>query len=643
MRTQPVFDSWDCTPPPVPPRSRLYAIQPIGIGTPFAESLSGYLARLADAHAVSVGNLVLRELSTLVSNPLFHSSEPNVFHARFYPMNGLGDPARKWVEVLQTGTMQMDLRFLTLLSFADLLWPLAIFRRRRVWCGACYGDDRASGKPVHERLIWALRSVAVCPQHRRPLEEACPSCSQRSKPITAFSRPGHCFRCQAWLGGNTWVGDPQATDEEMWSAAEVGALLSAAPRLGSISPRNTFTTNFQSCVDYVAEGNKSAFADAANVNDNRVKAFLDRRCQPQISTLLRISYHLRIPVTSFLEPDLARAAASWHEAKERIQKARLPSNRSKENIRAALERAASEQPPPRLSDVARRLNYVKLDRLYRVDAKLCRRIASNYQKTLREPGAKPWDKRFCSLSQMQLALEESLAQDLPTSPYHLSLALGFVGDMTLRRNFPSLCQAIQEKIDSHNALRIAEMGRALTAALAEDTPPTLSEMCERLGYCRPVVLRGHYSQLCDQLLERRRAHRAREIEKLRHQLHGFSLESSAVSLEQVCRRVGLSRQQLLRLCPTECAAIVAHFDRCSREKTRRKVEELYRQARQIVTMLHTEGKLPSVKRVNAFLGKSVSQNWRERAAAIRAAKAELANQLPDSALSGPKDSAAGSR
>jgi hypothetical protein len=60
-------------------------------------------------------------------------------------------------------------------------------------------------------------------------------------------------------------------------------------------------------------------------------------------------------------------------------------------------------------------------------------------------------------------------------------------------------------------------------------------------------------------------------------------------------------------------------------------------------MLHTEGKLPSVKRVNALLGKSVSQNWRERAAAIRAAKAELANQLPDSALSGPKDSAAGSR
>src|SRR5260370_4853733 len=77
MRTQPIFDSWDCTPPILPPRSRLYAIEPIGIGTPFVQSLSGYVARLADAHAVSVGHLLVRELSALVSTPLFQSSQPD--------------------------------------------------------------------------------------------------------------------------------------------------------------------------------------------------------------------------------------------------------------------------------------------------------------------------------------------------------------------------------------------------------------------------------------------------------------------------------------------------------------------------------------------------------------------------------------
>jgi hypothetical protein len=43
-------------------------------------------------------------------------------------------------------------------------------------------------------------------------------------------------------------------------------------------------------------------------------------------------------------------------------------------------------------------------------------------------------------------------------------------------------------------------------------------------------------------------------------------------------------------------------------------------------MLHQEGKLPSFKRVNALLGKSVVNDWRERVVAIRAAKAELANR-----------------
>ena len=69
MRMQALFNSWDCTLPVLPKRSRLYALEPLEIGTPFVESLSGYVARLADAHAVSLGNLVGRELSALVANP----------------------------------------------------------------------------------------------------------------------------------------------------------------------------------------------------------------------------------------------------------------------------------------------------------------------------------------------------------------------------------------------------------------------------------------------------------------------------------------------------------------------------------------------------------------------------------------------
>jgi hypothetical protein len=70
---------------------------------------------------------------------------------------------------------------------------------------------------------------------------------------------------------------------------------------------------------------------------------------------------------------------------------------------------------------------------------------------------------------------------------------------------------------------------------------------------------------------------------------------------------------------------------------------VYRMRKNCYTDQHSvEGKLPSVKRINALLG-TVSRSWRERAAAIRAAKAELASGRPDSAGPSPKDLGAGSR
>src|SRR5262245_13996351 len=41
-----VYDLW----PKLPARSQLYHLEPIGVGSPLVESLSGYIARLADAY-----------------------------------------------------------------------------------------------------------------------------------------------------------------------------------------------------------------------------------------------------------------------------------------------------------------------------------------------------------------------------------------------------------------------------------------------------------------------------------------------------------------------------------------------------------------------------------------------------------------
>jgi hypothetical protein len=56
------YELWNIAMPRLPARSRLYSLAPIGIGSPLVESVTSYLMRLAEAHAVSPGNLVRTEI-----------------------------------------------------------------------------------------------------------------------------------------------------------------------------------------------------------------------------------------------------------------------------------------------------------------------------------------------------------------------------------------------------------------------------------------------------------------------------------------------------------------------------------------------------------------------------------------------------
>jgi hypothetical protein len=131
------------------------------------------------------------------------------------------------------------------------------------------------------------------------------------------------------------------------------------------------------------------------------------------------------------------------------------------------------------------------------------------------------------------------------------------------------------------------------------------------------------------LLERRRAYRVHQIEALRRRLQELSLESPAVSLEKACKRVGLSRQRLVTLCPEESAAIVAHYDSSLRGHTMQKAVDLDRQVRPIVGKLHEEGKFPSVTRVRACLEGSAAHGWTALTAMIKAAISELNTRASD--------------
>lgn len=56
---------WKLEKPKVPARSRLYHLEPVGLETIWVESLTSYIARLAEHHQVTTEKLVLTEIAAL--------------------------------------------------------------------------------------------------------------------------------------------------------------------------------------------------------------------------------------------------------------------------------------------------------------------------------------------------------------------------------------------------------------------------------------------------------------------------------------------------------------------------------------------------------------------------------------------------
>ena len=56
------IEFWEPEPLSCHPRSRLYRLPPLGLGTALVESLTSYILRLSASHQVSVSVLVAREI-----------------------------------------------------------------------------------------------------------------------------------------------------------------------------------------------------------------------------------------------------------------------------------------------------------------------------------------------------------------------------------------------------------------------------------------------------------------------------------------------------------------------------------------------------------------------------------------------------
>jgi len=179
----------------------LYPLEPIGVGTPFVESLASYLTRLSTAHMLPPSAMLREVIVPYLPAKLGRNFAKTIGHQGVITnMNGIREEAETMVEILERLTGRSNLDQLTMLPFSNLLARYELQDLDNSWCPYCLEQQQASGQPVHYHLFWGLRVAKFCPLHSSRLWQCCPHCKSVQPIIGSRSVNGYCYKCQTWLG-----------------------------------------------------------------------------------------------------------------------------------------------------------------------------------------------------------------------------------------------------------------------------------------------------------------------------------------------------------------------------------------------------------------------------------------------------------
>ncbi len=296
------YESWDVSPVPLPPRSRLYHLAPIGIGTSEVESLTGYLVRLAAAHCVSPFVLARREIA-----PTFGTERRAEIEMQLgglmgcvaRRLNGPEPEAGRWAEALTILTGRTDLHQLTMRPWAGVIGRPALLRATLAWCPACYSAWREEGREVYQPLLWSLQVVTVCARHRQPLQDRCPSptCGRPQPIIAPAIRPGHCTACGHWLGeqeAGLPLSSPAISEQAMawrlWVTEAVAEMLKATSLPRGPFPRGRLKEIIEECIEHL--GGDGPLRGFAHLSWDTIEVWRRGASIPTLESLLRFCYYL---------------------------------------------------------------------------------------------------------------------------------------------------------------------------------------------------------------------------------------------------------------------------------------------------------------------------------------------------------------
>lgn len=456
MNSTALYDSWDPKPLAIGPRSALNHLEPVGVGTPYVESLVSYMSRLAASHSVSIYTLHKYVLAPLIKKThVFAGRSAANSRGCVGSINGTGVIATDYVRALETLTLREDLRFLTLLGWSKVLVNRGLLNSDRVWCPVCLQEWRMMRRIVYEPLIWTLREVRICSRHHYPLRFKCPTCKRTQRWLEQRSRPGYCSKCQSWLGSenvdtSSGAGALEAeTDHkyQKWVVKNIGEMLALTPKLVRLPSREDVAAAFMRCIEKSRACNEAAFAETFQIAPQQIYRWKTGKVRLQLPTTLWICHHLGVKLVNYLTGNIYVAKPVKKIDRGNV---RQPPRRTDwKRVKRSLQKILHEQPPPSMLQVIKRmgLSYAVYQRL----PDFCHAISvrhTNYRRS----------RKKAIESALKSILESN--EFPPPSIAAIALKLGCYRT-NLWRDFPELCKRISDRFLAYRKTLVEENRKRL--------------------------------------------------------------------------------------------------------------------------------------------------------------------------------------
>lgn len=392
-RTREIYASWDIKTLGMAERSILYNLEPIGIGTPYVESLTSYISRLASKHCVTTGKLIEKTIGIYLERKYISKhARVSSFDSYDLNINNCRELAKDFVLSLNKLTTRIDLENLTLIPWRSFLRS-RVLREKRVWCSQCLREWYERGVTIYEPLIWQLKEFDICPIHQTPLNKTCFTCTKQQSIISRTYKVGYCNSCIHPLWDNGYI-KQELIEQTSWDKWKTENLMILVRELSHNNDKEILDVDvcLSQLINKYCNGDISVFAKTLNLDRKKLYNWVKGQQVPLLEQLLALSYYFKLPLYNLLTGKLSGiddSSSFNYEATNYLKKKsknKIDVNQLRKDVNEILH--LNEFPPPPLREVVSRLNY-SASSLHRHADEVCVKIVKKHQEyTVKEKNKK---------------------------------------------------------------------------------------------------------------------------------------------------------------------------------------------------------------------------------------------------------------